>query len=61
VAPRGGLNVLRRRLSQRVLDIKVRQCGAVFWLSAGSLPASTAAWFLPVVAVIGSPPAAIGD
>jgi hypothetical protein len=41
VAPRRSLDVLRRRLGQRVLDIKIRQGGAVFGLTARAFATAT--------------------
>jgi hypothetical protein len=46
VAPCSGLDVLRRRLGERVLDIDIRQRAAVLRLSAGACAPTTSTWFL---------------
>jgi hypothetical protein len=43
---RCGLDVLRRRLGERVLDIDVRQRAAVLRFSAGACAPTTSTWFL---------------
>jgi hypothetical protein len=46
VAPGSGLDVLGRRLGERVLDIEVGQGNWVFRLPTGACPATASTWFL---------------